>query len=566
MLRFYCTKCVPVMLFLVSLTLASGFILASSRVVADDDTVIDEVEIVVPSSCTLSGVGMDSHSATINNGTYASDIGTTTIKAFCNDVGGFAIYAAGYTGDEVGGIDSTKLVGENNVGNISTGTATSGNSQWAMKLATNSGATYPITIESDSNGSFASYHIVPEDFVKVASRSASTDIGVAAVGSTLTTTYQVFISSTQAAGTYYGQVIYVLVHPSNHNAPVICNPNATTISEVVCMQDFSNVSDANREAIVDSMTPETQYTISDSRDGKTYTIAKFFIENDSQTNEPIYDVWMTQNLDLDLDASTTYTNLDTDIGYNSTTGTYDTATWIPARSTYTIGGVWCDGGHWAYDNGGYYCESSNTPESYDPGNLYWDGVDPGSSEADWQSYQNSCNLQSTPVYCDESLNPLYDYTVVTRSLTRQYHIGNYYNFAAAVAMNDISSYTVPSSLVDQSICPAGWALPRINVDDDSFYTLWDKAYGIGPSTLESIWDAPLYTVPSGSWEGYSKKLVGNEGYFWSAIVDGTYYSFISGYKYNDDSIWYNIGGFKSQGYSIRCMLRPVTTNIDPPIG
>ena len=34
----------------------------------------------------------------------------TTLKAFCNDNNGFAIYAAGYTGNEVGGTNSNKLV------------------------------------------------------------------------------------------------------------------------------------------------------------------------------------------------------------------------------------------------------------------------------------------------------------------------------------------------------------------------------------------------------------------------------------------------------------------------
>ena len=203
---------------LVSLTFLAGFILSSTSVSADD-SVVDQINITVPTSCSLSGTGMGSHNATVNNGTFASDIGTTTLKAFCNDTGGFAIYAAGYTGDEVGGTNSTKLVGANNIGNILTGTGTSGNSQWAMKLATDSNATYPITIESDTNGSFASYHIVPEEFVKVATRNSSTDIGTAAIGSVLTTTYQAYISTTQAAGAYQGKVIYTLVHPYNNPIP-----------------------------------------------------------------------------------------------------------------------------------------------------------------------------------------------------------------------------------------------------------------------------------------------------------------------------------------------------------
>ena len=60
------------------------------------------------------------------------------------------------------------------------------------------------------------------------------------------------------ADTYVGKVKYVMVHPVSANTPVACNKNATTILEVKCMQDFAG---ANRDAIVASMTPETQYTL-----------------------------------------------------------------------------------------------------------------------------------------------------------------------------------------------------------------------------------------------------------------------------------------------------------------
>ena len=80
---------------LFSITLISGLILSNSSVSADD-TVVDDINIIVPVSCTLSGTGMNTHTATILNGNYASDIGTTNLKAVCNDSEGFSIYAIGY--------------------------------------------------------------------------------------------------------------------------------------------------------------------------------------------------------------------------------------------------------------------------------------------------------------------------------------------------------------------------------------------------------------------------------------------------------------------------------------
>ena len=204
---------------LLAITTISGAFLMSSYSYADD-SVVDEVNITVPVSCTMSGTGMNSHNASIVNGTYQADIGTTTLKAFCNDNNGFAIYATGYTGDEIGAENSNKLVGTpTTIGNISTGTATSGStSNWAMKLATISSPTptYPITIDN----SFNTYQEVPNSYTKVAHRDSSTDIGSSAIGSELITTYATYISQTQGAGTYAGKVIYTLVHPSTDPAPV----------------------------------------------------------------------------------------------------------------------------------------------------------------------------------------------------------------------------------------------------------------------------------------------------------------------------------------------------------
>ena len=127
---------------LTSITILTGTILTSNTVLADDNTsVVDEINITVPVSCTISGTGMNTHNANINNGLYEDDIGSTTLHAFCNDNEGFAIYAAGYTGNEVGGTNSNKLLGTTASGNatIESGIATSaGNpdiSNWAMKLA-----------------------------------------------------------------------------------------------------------------------------------------------------------------------------------------------------------------------------------------------------------------------------------------------------------------------------------------------------------------------------------------------------------------------------------------------
>ena len=558
---------------LLTLTLASGAVLASTAVSADD--VVDQINITVPVSCTMSGTGMNTHNAEINNATYTPNIGTTTIHAFCNDNNGFAIYAAGYTGDEIGGTNSNKLVGTSASSNatIDTGLATSaGNpdvSNWAMKLTMtqdsgDTSGTNAYTIDSAPNtsggadASFSQYHVVPNEYTKVAHKNSATDMTATTGGVKLTTTYAAYISKTQPADTYTGQVIYTLVHPANHAAPVACKPSGTTISTIACMQDISST---NKSSVMTSMTTGTQYTLKDKRDGKEYKVAKLA---DGK-------VWMTQNLDLDLDSGTTYTNLDTDLGWNTSTNQYDTASWTPSRSTYaTVTNnihEWCQGG--TYNTQYDYCELNNTPESYDPGSLYWNTTTSNYDADDWYDYGYSCDYSTSTPSCNESLNPLSTYTSSTG--TAQYHLGNYYNWAAAIASNDASVYgTINETTGEyenleayQSICPAGWTLPYSTWNDNlsqyesDFADLWSE-YGWGStnhkfSDITDLTGAPLYSFFAGGFDG-ALGGVGYSGDFWMSVSLHGYDAWFAYFNVSGsaDPAYYSS---RSHGNSIRCLLR-----------
>ncbi len=268
----------------------SGVILSSSYAFAND-SVVDIVNVTVPLSCNVSASGRNSHTATVANGIYTSDIGTTTMKIFCNDNGGFSVYATGYTGGVSGDTNSNKLVGTAVSGNdtIATGTATSGTtSNWAMKLSANSGDDYPITILD----SYDDYHAVPNDHTKVATRLSGTDLGEYSTGSTLSSTYAAYFSRTQATDVYTGQVKYTLVHP--HNAPT-----PTTLY----LQDTANVALAVPN-IGDTV------TATDARDGLDYTVGKL----------PDGNIWLLDNLAIDLtmpNASTKITAANTNASATS---------------------------------------------------------------------------------------------------------------------------------------------------------------------------------------------------------------------------------------------------------
>ena len=226
-------------LVLVFLTTVSMLVLAGAfpsvyagafPLVYAEDSSVSTATVKVNQSCSMTGTVGTPHSASLPNGTYSgtsypNGVGTTTLKVFCNDLLGFAIYAIGYTGDTYGNtvLHSDTLGSDYD---INTGTYSSGNtlnSTWSMKLSSVS-SDYAPTISDGTDGSedFTNWHVVPSNYVKVAYRTSGTDMSVNNVGtgSSINVTYDAYISATQLAGTYVGQVKYVLVHPSTAPAPV----------------------------------------------------------------------------------------------------------------------------------------------------------------------------------------------------------------------------------------------------------------------------------------------------------------------------------------------------------
>ena len=536
---------------MLGVTIVLGMVLAGSRVMAEDTSIVDEINITVPISCSMSGTGMNSHNTEIANGIYTADIGTTTLHAFCNDAEGFAIYAAGYTGNEVGGESSNKLVGTSSSSNatIESGIATTaGNpdvSNWAMKLTATQDSgdttgTNAFTIDPAPNvalpsqaesgatqASFSEYHVVPNEYTKVAHKNSGTDMTASTGGVKLTTTYAAYISKTQPADTYSGQVIYTLVHPSSAAPSQLTPPTScpTPVPGLTYMQDLTF---SNKTTILSNMTEDSQYYLADKRDDKTYCVAKLKDGN----------LWMTQNLDHDIkaDGSVIYDNTTTDLGWNGTS--YATASWSPASATKATSDT-----TWTTDSTG-----STIPESYDPGELYWNGTAGNyGSESDcttaggtWDSTNNLCNQ-------------------ISSTGDSHYHLGNYYNWTAAVAMNDSSSYTTRNTDVNQSICPAGWTLPKgsNNTSNGSFWYLFEQ-YGWDSDSYmienPNIWNTAIKLPLSGTWYG-SLSLVGSDGRFWSPVV----HSSLIARKASAESTG-NVdpgggGDYRNGGASVRCVAR-----------
>ena len=383
----------------------SAFVLSSFHSSAAELSQADNLAISVPSSCTLSSLINGEHSKSILNGTYESGIGQSIITTYCNDRNGYVVYAIGSSNNELGNNKLISNINDNtNNYDIASGTATSGTtSNWAMKLSTsdidssiintNVGDDTP-TIEPEYKDQYA---IVPTTWTKVLSKPSGTVAST--TGSSFTTTYATYISTTQPAGTYLGQVRYLLAHPAT-------NPKVLYMQDVAEWKDELN-------------THDTVLAI-DKRDYKSYWVTKLLDGH----------IWMTQNLDFDIEANTVLDSNTTDlnVAYDSSTGQY----------TEYSDGYTEDNGiiHWAPT-------SNATTINFSGGN--------GTTIIGWQ---------------DSSTIP---YTANKTDSTGTGHnsLGNYYNWTAAIASNNSSSLTQDtlndiSKNPKNSICPKGWRLPTIS--------------------------------------------------------------------------------------------------------
>ena len=464
----------------------------------------DNLAITISSSCTLSSVVNIPHNAEVYNGNYLGDIGKTTIKTLCNDGNGYSVYAVGYSNNEEG---NNKLINsERPEYSIDTGLATSGlTSAWAMKLNNipDDPSPTPPTIESDYNDV---YGVVPSYWTKVASRaSGTTDM---AQGSSFTTTYAVYASSSQYAGTYQGQVKYLLTHPNSN-------------SQHLFMQDVDTWGNSVLANIGDSI------QAIDIRDGKQYWVTRLADGN----------IWMTQNLDFDIDATRTYTHNDTDLGWDP--NNFDAnATWTPdttnGKYNLPVNGTSVPG--WSNQN--------NYPYSADPGDVYYYTSNSTSDDIKYTSLSNCTSAGHTEGEC------------------KHYHVGNYYNWTAAIASNNSSSYSTARTIAMDSICPKGWRLPTTisnefgvllaaqNILDSSS----DTSYSIDGFNL--IRHQPLYFSRSGYIDAVLIES-GNNGYYWSNTVDSSINAYLL--RFNKSNAWpiHDADWLlrKFAGRSIRCLAR-----------
>lgn len=319
-------------------------------------------------------------------------------------------------------------------------------------------------------------------------------------------------SSTQASGAYTNTINFI----------AISKPMPKTIEDIVYMQTFGELVETDLQSVKDSMILNQDYILKDSRDEKEYYITRLEDGN----------VWMTQNLDLDLDSSRTYTHYDTDLGWANLDAK---ATWIISNGYSTIPWDTISNTFAGWSN------QDNIPYSADPGEKYYYTSNTDYPDITFNSMSQCMSTGHTQADC------------------RHYSSGNYYNWTAAIASSDSSS--IISGNAPNSICPAGWRLPKNSEND--FANLLAK-YSVIPNISTTTYDtdgfniirnSPLYLVRSGFVDGGSVKQATYFGFYYPSTLQSKIIAKFL--MFSNNTIWPAGNGSRgrSVGMSIRCLAR-----------
>jgi len=251
------------------------------------------------------------------------------------------------------------------------------------------------------------------------------------------------------------------------------------------------------------LAPET--TLTDSRDGKTYTIRKLADGN----------CWMAQNLDLDLDTNTALTPEDSDVS----------ADWTPSESTFTGA------------SSGWQGTDQNS-HSYDPGNRVY------------ISFYTSDDGDTSATEDSHSANTG--------------HVGNFYNWYGATAGTGNESLEDQYDNASGSVCPKGWKLPTEYdsssdaIGDDSYYKLLTTTYKIESSKdgTIAILNGPLSFVRAGYYDFDFNRENGTDytGYYWTSTLYSAAYVYHLTF-YSDGSTPRGRGRHIGDALPIRCVAK-----------
>ena len=325
-------------------------------------------------------------------------------------------------------------------------------------------------------------------------------------------------SSTQASGTYTNTITFTAVtKPTPMNlAESYFAAGKSRYKGYYTMQDMTTEICNNTEVIGEG----SQTQLIDIRDDKVYWATKLADNH----------CWMTQNLDLDLSHNILLTSETTDL--NSSSGAYKTnytydsinniITWTPNNTTY----------NYTNKTGTPWQNNTNIAYSLNPGEWYWNG-----------NY-------NAPA-CDYLTTTCEDFSQSPYSNNTHSAIGNYYNWAAAVASDNSNLLNTSGANATNSICSKNWRLP--NKLNDEFKTINDL-YSKSTSNDDKLIADPLWFVRGGYIRNGTLGSSTTGGGYWTSTLSSGNYPYRLAFDQNSVSPTASNGG-KTLGFSVRCLAK-----------
>ena len=504
-------------------------------------------------SLSSSNISIDS----LSPGNYAHS-NTVAINVSTNNVYGYTLTAK--VGDD-GGVSGTSA--SSNLVNTSTSTSfTSLASNDNLTLSSFSPNTWGYTTARSINNGTTTYSgLLYNTDTTLNMTTGNAGKSIAGYPGTNTTNFTIGASAStdQLAGDYTNIISFTVV------TNIV---NDFTINNLKYMQDFGSLTSGEKSSVLDSMTENEQYNLIDNRDNNTYTISKLCMNKTGNTCTE-YAVWMTQNLDLLIGG---YYNNEPIVltSENTDLNQYDT-------SGAGTGTFYAD---YAYNNGiiTWIPTLANTNATVTGTPAALTATD-GTTVTGWvNSYYRPYLMEGGDMYSVQgtrynSLSACENNGARTEEQCMHYHVGNYYNFTAAVAMSSTGSYTSDNTVMPNSICPKGWRLPNGLTNPDgsgvvqSDFNRLLSQYGIAAGTdltgstnvgwatngYTNISLAPLFFARSGYVSSTLLYNFGTVGHYWSSTVNSSDYAY--SLAYNATDLYSANRDRRYYGWAVHCMAR-----------
>ncbi len=541
--------------------------------------------VTVSAACSFSRTnGSGDYTGVLTNNNSV-EVSGSTFRTICNDPGGYAVYAIGFSNDTLGNTDLIFNNTPESTYNIETNPEDSTASNWKMKVtvpsANNTAPNYINEAYDDV------YGVIPASYTKIASLNTVTDAASASTinGSSISVAYQATASSTQPAGTYAGAVKYTMVRP-NTNIP---NQEQDCTSGYICY--FLNAEDTIADTMGDqsigaSDTSAVLWASNFKRDGYgfagwntaydgsgtsygpnqtiTFEVGQYSGNNDGLA---LYAMWVpvaTNNsggeITFQTSGLTGVTLADGETLSAKSNGYVTALRDIRDGQVYAVAKL-ADGNYWMIEN--LRLDAANSADSTKAQGFGTGFV--GLANAESSNFSTSTTANSLYSTDDAYTMPRYN-NINTANMAANmsstdmnvYSYGNYYTWAAAIA--DIA--TQNSGSVTTSICPTGWHLPYGgsstgasggNTSGGFYYLGVQLGATVSSGVSSGVWRSyPNNFVYSGYFYDSARDNIGEGGDYWSSTAEDV--SSAYGLFFADAFIDTGTTSFtKYYGQTVRCV-------------